>query len=313
MPPPASYYFSTLKTKDYREHRNGQVNIRDLAWSASGNRIACALSDKLVRVWNPEKPELRHSTELKGHLQSVGAVAWDPTYADRLASGSNDGFVRLWDYRSKRCEGAVQTSVENVALAYHPDGDTLAVATKDEKVHFISMKTNSIMETYEPTSAVHDLIFSHAGTMVLLATWEGKISLLDWPSLRLMHQVEAHSSPALCLELDPRSAHLAVGGSDAVLGLWDTQEWICMRTLRGMDSPVRTLSFSYDGAYICAGSDEAGSSNIDITNVDTGESVHVHSTNHPVTNVAWHPHKYWLAYSGDPSGLKILGAAGPDK
>ncbi len=41
--------------------------------------------------------------------------------------------------------------------------------------------------------------------------------------------------------------------------------------------------------------------------------MHVHPTNHPATNVAWHPHKYWLAYSGDPSGLKILGAAGPDK
>lgn len=55
----------------------------------------------MVRVWNPEKPEIRNSTELKGHTMGVDRVAWDPTHADKLVSCGGDGMVRFWDYRSK--------------------------------------------------------------------------------------------------------------------------------------------------------------------------------------------------------------------
>lgn len=91
--------------------------------------------------------------------------------------------------------------------------------------------------------------------------------LRDWPSLEHVYTVEAHSSGAFCLELDPRGSTLAVGGSDAVVSIWDTKEWICQRTLRNMESPIRNLSYSFDGAYICAGSDEPGAVNIDIVSL----------------------------------------------
>ena len=37
--------------------------------------------------------------ELVGHTGGVNAVAWDPTHPFRLASGGEDGTVRLWDVR----------------------------------------------------------------------------------------------------------------------------------------------------------------------------------------------------------------------
>ena len=99
-------------------------------WNPPGNRIACALSDKLVRVWNPDKPEVRMSTELKGHTAPVAAVTWDPTHSDILATCSIDMSVRFWDYRIKNCLGVVTTGGENIAIAWHPDGKTIAVATR---------------------------------------------------------------------------------------------------------------------------------------------------------------------------------------
>jgi len=44
--------------------------------------------------------------------------------------------------------------------------------------------------------------------------------------------------------------------------------------------------------------------------VETGEYIHTIPTAQPASCVAWHPNRYWLAYSGDPAGLKIVGAAG---
>lgn len=101
---PAPQFFAGLKTREYREHRSSNhshTSIRSIAWNILGNRIACGLTDKLVRVWNPEKPEIRNSTELKGHSMGVDRVAWDPTHADKLVSCGGDGIVRFWDYRSK--------------------------------------------------------------------------------------------------------------------------------------------------------------------------------------------------------------------
>jgi len=249
------------------------------------------------------------STELKGHTAPVSALAWDPTHSDRLASTGPDGVVRFWDYRIKNCLAVVTTGCENVAVAWHPDGGTVAVATKDNILHFISVLTYTVTATNSLPAQVHSLIFSHSGEVLLMSTATGKVLLYEFPGLHPIHSVDAHASGALCLELDPRGTHLAVGGSDAVVGIWDTREWICVRALRGMDAPAKSVSFSFDGTYICAGSDEIGSHDIEIVHVDTGEHIHTISTNHPVTNVKWHPNKYALAYSGDPTGMKIVSVA----
>lgn len=135
------------------------------------------------------------------------------------------------------------------------------------KLHFITVATHQLSATNVLPTQVHSLIFSHSGDTLLMSTATGQVLLYEYPTLLPAHSVDAHASAALCLELDPRGAHLAVGGSDAVMSIWDTSEWICVRTLRGMDAPVRSVSFSFDGAYICAGteqSEEAGSHDIEI-------------------------------------------------
>lgn len=131
-------------------------------------------------------------------------------------------------------------------------------------MHFINVATHTRTTTNSLPTAVHSLIFSHSGDTLLLSTASGQVLLYDFPNLTPIHSVDAHASAALCLELDPRGIHLAVGGSDAVVGIWDTSEWMCVRTLRRMDAPVKSLSFSFDGAYICAGSDEPGSHDVEI-------------------------------------------------
>lgn len=84
---------------------------------------------------------------------------------------------------------------------------------------------------------------------------------------------------------------------------------------------MRSVGFSWDGSFVCGGSDEG--SGIEIAHVETGEVVHTVQTavgsgtggvggsgGGGTGCVAWHPGRYWLAYSGDASGLKIVGAAG---
>jgi THO complex subunit 3 len=73
-----------------------------------------------------------------------------------------------------------------------------------------------------------------------------------------------------------------------------------------VESPVKTVDFSFDGSYVVAGAEESKALNV--AHVETGETVHTIELNHPASQIAWHPCRYTLAYSADKEGLKIVGA-----
>ncbi|RPA84223.1 WD40 repeat-like protein [Ascobolus immersus RN42] len=302
----ASSFFSGLRAREYRELRNAALTIRDVEWNNLGTRIACALTDKIVRVWNPEKPEIRYSTELRGHTAAVEKISWDPTHPDRLASAGGDGYIRFWDVRSAKCLNSIQSGGDCITMEYSPDGSHLVIGSKDDVVSVIDTKQLQVLKTHREETQTNQIIWTHSGEYVLQTTGNGQVRFRHWPTWEQVYTMDAHASACFCLALDPRGTILAVGGSDALISLWDTKEWLCVNTLTRMENPVRKVGFSFDGAYICGSSDE--SNNIEIAHVETAEYVATIPTLSPVSSIAWHPNKYYLAYSGEASGLKIVGA-----
>ena len=65
-----------------------------------------------------------------------------------------------------------------------------------------------------------------------------------------------------------------------------------MRTFSRLEWPVRTLSFSYDGAYVAAGSEDPI---IDIAEVASGKQAHAISTHAPMNTVSWHPSRHLVS------------------
>jgi THO complex subunit 3 len=128
-----SAIFSTAKSQTYYDPSSrgpGSHTIRSIAWNNTGSFIATGGADRLVRIWNPERANVKNSTELRGHGLGVERVAWDPTKDGGLASVSGDGSVKFWDVRSAKCLGEVKTGGENFTLAWHPEGTAVAVGRK---------------------------------------------------------------------------------------------------------------------------------------------------------------------------------------
>ncbi|KAI9674757.1 MAG: hypothetical protein M1817_001661 [Caeruleum heppii] len=313
-----SSYFAdlTAKTQTYHDPASrgpGSHSIRTLSFSPLGTLIATGSTSRTLRIWNPEKPSVKNSTELRGHTGAIERVAWNPTKEAELASCSGDGTVRFWDVRSNRCTSVVDVGGEGggFTLAWSGDGATVLVGRKDDALLPISLHNPS--QTPTPSHPIpqpvqtNQTTFSHSSTTLLLTTGSGTIKILSYPTLTPLHTLHAHTSACFCLELCPRGRYLAVGGSDALVSLWDTREWVCKAALSGMTGPVRSVGFSFDGSFVCGGSDEG--TGVEIAHVESGEYVHSLPTTHPAPCVAWHPSRYWLAYSGDPMGLKIVGAA----
>jgi THO complex subunit 3 len=119
--------------------------LRTLAWSPLGNLIATGTGDRKLRVWNPERANVKHSTELRGHTGAVERVAWNPMREAELASVSVDGSVRIWDVRSGKNIADIKTlGKEGFSLAWRPDGSEMVVGTKVYLSMAFEQKTNSL-------------------------------------------------------------------------------------------------------------------------------------------------------------------------
>lgn len=105
-------------------------SIRCLAFSPTGAFLATGSTSRTLRIWNPEKPSAKHSTELRGHTGSIERLAWNPVRDSELASVSSDGTCRFWDVRSKSCRAVVQVGGEGLSVCWSADGSTVVVGRK---------------------------------------------------------------------------------------------------------------------------------------------------------------------------------------
>ena len=131
--------FSRLKTSAYTDNlRPASVTpahyIRTLSWNASGTFIATGAADRTLRIWNPEKTNVKNSTELRTPgvpaSTQLERVAFHPINENELASCSTDGMVRFWDIRSKASVGEVKVGEQPFTLAWTPDGSEIVAGRK---------------------------------------------------------------------------------------------------------------------------------------------------------------------------------------
>lgn len=136
-----STVFAKYKTSTYTDiSRPGPVPsnhfVRSLSWNAPGTLIATGALDKTLRIWNPERPNVRNSTELRGIEGTLERVDFHPTNETELASASSDGFVKFWDVRSKASVGEVKVGGNPFTLAWMPpSGSELLVGRKVSLLH----------------------------------------------------------------------------------------------------------------------------------------------------------------------------------
>ena len=82
------------------------VPVHAIAWSPTGDRLAVAVGDPRVFFYDrdgrslAESPRgdmyIRDASHTRGHVAAVTCIAWHPHEGDSVATGSEDGTVRVW-------------------------------------------------------------------------------------------------------------------------------------------------------------------------------------------------------------------------
>mgnify|MGYP001507124728 FL=1 len=195
-----------------------------------------------------------------------------------------------------KCIATIDTPGENLNISWSPNGHTIAVGNKEDIVTFIDVRSFKIRTQKEFKFEVNEITWNRENDLFFLTSGQGFVYILSYPNLEQLYVLTAHLATCLCIEFDPTGKYFAVGSADALVSLWDSKNLACLRTVSRLEWPCRAISFSHDGQLLASASEDMF---IDICSVNTGERIAAIPTESPTFTIAFHPHRYLLAYACD--------------
>lgn len=282
-----------------------------VAVSRDGTRIAVA-AGKEVLVWNTAELAREEGPPQPLRLGHPAAVLWLRFSPDnqRLATGAQDGLVRIWDAAGLALE---EFAAGAAALAVHwaDDNRTLATAAADGTLWL--RRTSALRALPCAPGTVHAVAWLPDGS--LAATGEdGRVRSFDGNGNQ-NRLLEGADGALFSLAIRPDGQQIAAGAANRQIYVWSGGGEL----IRQLETPaaVRTLTFSQDNQRLLAGGDDGhlrvfqtqdGKLLDDFTDTAPIAAVAVAPDNKTLFSASSNSVKEWLHAS--PQALRTIGGHG---
>lgn len=247
--------------------------------------LGYSLSQQLVVA---QTPELVAQTS---HYGKIGSVAFSPD-SKILATGSEDGKVKLWDVSSGRelrtltvCEASL-----SVVVAFSRDGLTLASGSPKNEVKLWDVITGRGLRTFKGhTDGVTSIAFNRDGTLLASASRDTTIKVWDLRKSGEPLTLTGHTAGITSLAFSPDGTKLASGAYDQMTKLWDVASghelWTLPDQLSDKGFPIY-VAFGPDGATLAAAGFYGA---VELWDIASQRKINSFSTRLPVLALAYSP------------------------
>ncbi len=230
-----------------------------LTLSADSKRLAGITADGQVLVWDPKAGTTLRQWHTKQTGDIVLAFSGDnKTLATAAVS------IRLWNAETGDEVGRLPAGIQVVALAFSPDGQTLAAGLGNSQIELWDVKKQAAAGSFKYPEPLHAIAWSPDGKR-LAAAGGAKIFVWDPYTKDLVKSFDVKEGPpppsvqVASLAFGPDSKALAVGGWDAMIRIYnitaknptDVREH---KLCEGHHSAVFAVAFSADGRSLLSGS-----------------------------------------------------------
>jgi WD40 repeat protein/serine/threonine protein kinase len=192
---------------------------------------------------------------LEGHGGLVRSVVFSPD-GKRLATGSEDGRVRVWDLASGR-EPLVLTghATDVASIAFSPDGRQIASGSFDRTVRLWDADTGQMLRPFlGHSNGLTSVTFSPDGKRLASASHDATVKVWDMATGEKMLDFKGDDLLVLGVAFSPDGRWLASACRDQMVKVWDAATGVKTLTLQGHTDEVTSVAFSPDGKQLASAS-----------------------------------------------------------
>ncbi len=244
---------------------------------------------------------------LVGHSSGVSSVAFSPD-GQRLASGSHDKTVKIWDSTTGKELLSLKGHEDLVySVAFSPDGQRLASGSHDKTVKIWDSATGKeLLALKGHVGWVTSVAFSPDGRHLASGSYDKTVKIWDSATGKELFTIRGHDGETgYSVAFSPDGRLLASGG-DYTVKIWDSATGKELFALGRHDWSVNSVASNPDGRLLASG----GLDTVKIWDSATGKELFAlkgHAGE--ITSMAFSPDGQRLASASTDETVKIWDSA----
>jgi WD40 repeat protein len=255
-------------TVEGHELQHQHLSEVELLWALGGDQPSLASAADDLTFWNAAT-----ATAIKSIKQPawVTAIAFRPDGA-QLATGHDDGRVRLWDTASASMIREWEMEPSPIStLAFSGDGLKLAIGREDRTLVLLDCAHGIVIGKLKGHSDRISGVAWHPTTRFLAtSSWDTTCRLWNVQQGEQIFILNGQADQVHAVAFSPDGSILASTDSEATIWLWEPFQGKVIRKLKSHVGEVTQLAFTPDGNYLLSGGSDG---RLILWDVATGDNV----------------------------------------